>query len=339
MRGKREFVARACSRTGITKVLESLPQRPVLIILNYHRVGNAADTPFDSGTFSATPEELDSQLAYLKRRFNMATLEEALGMVDGNCEAPRRTSVLITFDDGYLDNYTLAFPILRNHGVQGVFFLPTAFVGSGKLPWWDAIAYMIKESRQKSIRLDYPQPAAFDLGTDGATRVSMQILHTFIQPAVKEPARFIADLEKACGTSRPESAGERLFLSWEEAREMQRCGMAFGSHTDTHEVLSKLSPERQREEVFRSREILERELDRRIDTLAYPVGQRYCFSPDTVEALKQTGYRAAFSFYGGLNRPGETQPFDICRYSVGDQSYARLRLQTSLAAVSGTRWF
>jgi len=51
MRGKREFVARACSRTGITKVLESLPQRPVLIILNYHRVGNAADTPFDSGTF------------------------------------------------------------------------------------------------------------------------------------------------------------------------------------------------------------------------------------------------------------------------------------------------
>jgi hypothetical protein len=58
-----------------------------------------------------------------------------------------------------------------------------------------------------------------------------------------------------------------------------------------------------------------------------------------VEALKQTGYRAAFSFYGGLNRPGEMQPFDIRRYSVGDQSYARLRLQTSLAAVSGTRWF
>src|SRR5882757_5686648 len=153
MRGKREFLARACSRTGITKVLESLPQRLVLMILNYHRVGNAADTPFDSRTFSATPEELDSQLAYLKRRFHMATLEEALGIVNGNREAPRRTSVLITFDDGYLDNYTLAFPMLRKHGVQGVFFLPTAFVGSGKLPWWDAIAYMIKKSRQKSIRL------------------------------------------------------------------------------------------------------------------------------------------------------------------------------------------
>ncbi|HMJ62548.1 MAG TPA: polysaccharide deacetylase family protein [Bryobacteraceae bacterium] len=337
MRGKREFVARACSRTGITKVLESLPQRPVLIILNYHRVGHGADTPYDSGTFSATPEELDSQLAYLKRRFNMATLETTLDMLTG--DAPRRTSVLITFDDGYLDNYTLAFPILRKHGVEGVFFLPTAFVGTGKLPWWDAIAYMIKKSRKKSIALDYPHPATFDLANDGAALVSMRILHAFIQPAVKDPTRFIADLEKACETARPESSAERLFLSWEEAREMQRGGMAFGSHTDTHEVLSKLSPERQREEVFRSREILERELDRPIDALAYPVGQQYCFSADTVEALKQTGYRAAFSFYGGLNRPGEMQPFDIRRYSVGDQSYARLRLQTALAAVSGTRWF
>jgi peptidoglycan/xylan/chitin deacetylase (PgdA/CDA1 family) len=337
MRGKREFVARACSRTGITRVLESLPQRPVLIILNYHRVGNAAETPYDSGTFSATPEELDFQLAYLKRRFNMATLETALNMLNGN--ATRRTSVLITFDDGYLDNYTLAFPILRKHGVQGVFFLPTAFVGTARLPWWDAIAYMIKTSQKKSIHLDYPQPATFDLENDGAALVSMQILHAFIQPAVKDPARFIADLEKACETPRPEGAPERLFLNWEEAREMQRRGMAFGSHTDTHEVLSKLSPERQREEVFHSREVLERELDCRIDALAYPVGQRYCFSADTVEALKQTGYRAAFSFYGGLNRPGEMQPFDIRRYSVGDQSYARLRLQTSLAAVSGTRWF
>jgi len=94
MRGKREFVARACAQTGITKVLEKLPQRSVLIILNYHRVGDAAETPFDSGTFSATPAELDLQIRYFQSRFEMATLETALAMLNG--EAPRRTSVLIT---------------------------------------------------------------------------------------------------------------------------------------------------------------------------------------------------------------------------------------------------
>jgi peptidoglycan/xylan/chitin deacetylase (PgdA/CDA1 family) len=337
MRGKREFVARACARTGVTKILEKLPQRSVLIILNYHRVGYAAETPFDSGTFSATPAELDAQIAYLKDHFDMTTLERAVAMLNG--ETPRRASILITFDDGYLDNYMLAFPILRKHGVQGVFFLPTAFIGKARVPWWDAIAYMVKKCRKKSIHLDYPGPATFDLENDGVRRVSIQILNAFIQPEVKDSARFIAQLEEICEIPRPERSEERLFLNWDEAREMQQHGMAFGSHTHTHDILSKLSPERQREEVFQSREILENELKQRIDTLAYPVGQRHCFSADTVEALEKTGYRAAFSFYGGLNRPGETQPFDICRFSVGDQSYARLRLQTSLAAVSGTRWF
>ena len=127
MRGKRELAARASAWVGFTSVLENLPQRRVLMILTYHRIGNAEDTPFDSNVFSATAEELDAQIAYFKRRFHMATLEEALAMNSGH--GPRGTSVLITFDDGYLDNYNLAFPILRSHGVQGVFFLPTAFRG------------------------------------------------------------------------------------------------------------------------------------------------------------------------------------------------------------------
>jgi peptidoglycan/xylan/chitin deacetylase (PgdA/CDA1 family) len=337
MRGKREFLARVCSRGGLTRVLETLPQRRTLIILNYHRVGNADETPFDSGVFSATAEQFDSQIAYFKRRFHMATLEEVFAMIGG--DAPRGTSVLITFDDGYLDNYTLAFPILHTHGVQGVFFLPTAFIGTGKLPWWDMIAYIVKQSVKKRIHIEYPESAVFDLEVDGGKGVSMQILRLFTQPAVKDPERFIANLEKVCEVSRPKDGAERCFLDWQEARDMQKHGMAFGSHTHSHEILTKLSPELQREEVRYSREILERELNRCIDILAYPVGLKHCFSADTVSALEQTGYRAAFSFYGGSNRPGHIQPFDIKRYGVGDQSFARLRLQTALGAVTGTRWF
>src|SRR5580698_5094484 len=101
MRGKRELLARLCYRTGLTRVLEALPQRRTLIILNYHRIGNADETPFDSGVFSATAEQFDSHIAYLKRRFHMATLEEVFAMIGG--DVPQGTSVLVTFDDGYLD--------------------------------------------------------------------------------------------------------------------------------------------------------------------------------------------------------------------------------------------
>jgi peptidoglycan/xylan/chitin deacetylase (PgdA/CDA1 family) len=337
MRGKRELLAHLSSWTGLTRVLEALPQRRALMILNYHRIGNAEVTPFDSGVFSATAEQFDSQIAYLKRRFHMANLEEALGMLSG--DVPQGTSVLVTLDDGYLDNYTLAFPILRRHGVQAVFFLPTAFVGSGKLPWWDVIAYIIKHSIKKHIHLEYPEPANFDLISVGPKHVSAQILRLFTQVAVKDPEHFITELEKACEVSRPSGSVERCFLDWDEAREMQEHGMAFGSHTHSHEILTRLSPELQREEARYSRDILENELNRRVDILAYPVGLKHCFSADTISVLEQTGYRAAFSYYGGSNRPGEMQAFDMRRYGVSGLSFARFRLQTSLRAVGGAGSF
>jgi peptidoglycan/xylan/chitin deacetylase (PgdA/CDA1 family) len=318
-------------------MLEVLPKRRVLTVLNYHRIGNSGDTPYDPGVFSATAEEFERQIAHLKRRFYMTTLDEAVGMVKG--DVPLRPSVLITFDDGYLDNYTLAFPILRAHGVQGVFFLPTSYVGTSHVPWWDVIAYVIKHSRKEIIRLEYPEAAEFNLKLDGTAQVIMKVLRLYKQPSMTNHDRFLNDLQTACDAGAPPPNAERCFMSWQEAREMQEQGMAFGSHTHSHELLSKLSVERQREECRRSREILERELNRRIDVMAYPVGARHTFTPQTVQALETNGYRAAFSFYGGFNRPGETKAFDICRFGVEPQDHSRFRFKMALGTFTGTQWF
>jgi peptidoglycan/xylan/chitin deacetylase (PgdA/CDA1 family) len=332
MLGKREFVARLSARFGVTSAIEFLPKRHQLLILNYHRIGNPAATPYDSGTFSATTEEFDEQIGYLKRRFHMATLEEALE------STPSATSVLITFDDGYLDNYTEAFPILKSHGVQGVFFLPTAFVGTGQIPWWDSIAYILKHSRNREIQLDYPESAHFDLDREPVLRVIEQVLGIAKRSEVRTDL-LIGDLERACDCPRPSGGEDRCFLSWEEAREMKGAGMAFGSHTHTHEILSKLTPDRQMEELKVSREIMERELGQPIRTLAYPVGAPSTFSAVTMDAAEKAGYVAAFSFFGGINRPGQIERFNIRRVGVASPSIPRLRLQTALVAVTGSVWF
>ncbi|MBV9612918.1 MAG: polysaccharide deacetylase family protein [Acidobacteriaceae bacterium] len=336
--GKRELLARVCERSGFTRLMEWMPKRRGLMILNYHRIGNAHETPYDSGTFSATAEEFDWQIGYLKRHFPVITLPEALEMVNGEGGAARSASVLITFDDGYLDGYTEAFPILRAHGLPAVFFLPTAFVGTGNLPWWDVVAFLLKQSRRRVIHLQYPQAASFDLDAIGLQKATMQVLALYKQPSMKDPEKFVANVENACESSRPSQNAERCFLSWQEAREMQSAGMYFGSHTHSHPVLAQLLAEDQTRELRRSREILERELHGRVDTLAYPVGARHSFTGDTLQALRDTGYSAAFSFYGGFNEPGSIAPFDIRRWGVGDQSRARLRLQTALGTFTGRVW-
>jgi peptidoglycan/xylan/chitin deacetylase (PgdA/CDA1 family) len=317
-------------------VLERLPKRRALIVLNYHRIGNTHESLYDPDTFSATTEELERQIVYLKRRFHIATLEETMAIAEGR--SPRTASVLITFDDGYLDNYTVAFPLLRLHGVQGVFFLPTSFIGTNHLPWWDLIAYTIRHSRAEVVRLNYPEPGIFDLSGSGKLLSTRKILQLYKHPDMLDQDRFFRELKVACGYVGPPNM-DRCFLNWQEAREMQQAGMAFGSHTHRHEILSKLSAAEEREELSRSRQILERELGGRVEALAYPVGLRHTFCARTQQALRDSGYRAAFSFYGGVNQPGRIDPLEIRRFGVGDQSHARLRLQTTLGALTGAWWF
>jgi peptidoglycan/xylan/chitin deacetylase (PgdA/CDA1 family) len=315
-----------------------MPSRPVLMILNYHRIGDPDATEYDPGVFSCSGEEFDWQIGYLKRRFRTTTLEDLLGLLsgDGRLTEPR---VLITFDDGYIDNYQLAYPVLRRHGVQGVFFLPTGFAGTARIPWWDEIAFIVKRARRTRFRLEYPQVQDFDLETHGAAGSLRNILQLYKQPAMRDHARFIEQLERACDSPRPGSGAQRCFLDWNEAREMQQGGMAFGSHTHNHEILSKLPARSQLQELMVSREILERELGRTVDTLAYPVGARDTFSAETVDALRQAKYRAAFSFYAGFNAAGSIARFDIRRCGVDRQSRKRLRLQTAIGAHGGNTWF
>jgi len=331
MRGKRLLLAEASARVGMTRVLEALLRRDALLVLNYHRIGNAEETPYDSGTFGPTAEEFDWELGYLKSRFDCIGLEQALAMMTG--KAPLRSSLLITFDDGYLDNYQTAFPILRSHGLPATFFLPTSFIATQRLPWWDTIAYIVKHSRKDSFRIQYPKAAEFTVDRQKPSNTVFQVLCFCSQNATTDYSPLIEELEAVCDCARPNGASERCFLNWDEAREMQGAGMSFGSHTHSHEVLSGLSLERQVEELSQSRAILERELGRPIDVLAYPVGRPYTFNDDTRGALERCGYRAAFSFYGGANLKSSVNRLDIRREDCYSPSTALFRLQTTLAAV------
>ena len=81
--GKRELLARGLRWSGATFLLALLPARDSLLVLNYHRIGNAEEDLFDPGVFSATAEQFNDQIAYLKRRLSLVTLDEALAFIDG----------------------------------------------------------------------------------------------------------------------------------------------------------------------------------------------------------------------------------------------------------------
>jgi len=336
--GKRELLARGLFWSGISFLLSQLPEQDLLLVLNYHRIGNPDDELFDPGVFSATADQLDDQISYLKRRVSVVSLEETLAFVNGSIkEKTRRCRVLITFDDGYLDNYEIAFPILQSHEVQGVFFLATSMVGSRHVPWWDHIAYLVRTTRRRTFSLHYPFDLAVDIEGSGLTKSLRDVLSLYKKPENSDPERFILELaEEAEGKNLPESL--RRFISWDEARTMIKGGMAIGSHTHSHNVLSQLVPSQQYAELLQSRAILKKQLGIEADVLAYPVGGITSFSDQTQMFARELGYRAAFSFHGGTNMQGKTSPYNVKRIGVGDQSWCRFQVQTTVCRLTGSYW-
>src|SRR6185295_13403099 len=118
-----------------------------LTVVNYHRIDDPHRRDFDSfkPNVSATPDDFNEQMDYLAKWFNVISLLDLIEWLDGHKNLPPYAA-LITFDDGYLDNYTAAFPILRQHDFPALIFLTTEHIGTDAPFYWDMAAYCFRRT-------------------------------------------------------------------------------------------------------------------------------------------------------------------------------------------------
>jgi peptidoglycan/xylan/chitin deacetylase (PgdA/CDA1 family) len=313
---KRDRVAAILSAGGLLRILEMLARRPRLLVLNYHRIGSCAYNRFDDGVFSATADAFREHVRYLRDNFEMLGQDELLNAADRGF-ALDHAAAIITFDDGYRDNFELAFPILREFGVPAFFFIPTGYVDRPRLPWWDRIAFIVKNTEADRLCLEVPRPFEVELDHLGRDRAIWELLRLFKTADDFEERIFFDHLETRAEVAVDvETLGRELFISWDEIRQMRAAGMVIGSHTHSHRILGRLPEADQRDELAVSKARLEAELGQSVETIAYPVGLRRAFSELTKRLAREVGYRVGFSYYGGINRADQTDPFDVRRIAV-----------------------
>lgn len=306
--GKRYALASVLAARPTRRVLgRILPPR--LTVYTYHRIaGRAYDTAFDEDVFGPLEEEFAREIRYLKQVSDPISESDLLDAYAGKIQLPRQAT-LVTFDDGYKDNYTRALPILKSEGVSAIFFIPTHAIDEREVGWWDLIAWMVKRSPLHSFTWN---GHTFRLEGDRIAVIRELQRQMKLRPA-SETLHWM-DLLSQCLHSplptRAEREGE--LMTWEDVRDTLRQGFAIGSHTVTHRVLATLDLETQRHELRRSREILEERTGARIRTLAYPVGGYEHFSLETKTLAQEAGYEAAFSFRTGFNTHG----LPVDRYDI-----------------------
>lgn len=320
---KRELLRRLLRLSGATWIRWHLLLKG-LHCFNYHRIGNPTETEFDRGVFSCTQRHFRDHVEVLAGRFKLITAHDLLGEVKNEAEQLRPLG-MITFDDAYIDNYSLAYPVLREYGVAATFFVPTAFVGSSAVPWWDEIAWVMRHATVTHLALD-ATGEPLEVGPHVTDRTIMRALQ-WVRKQPVDMGQLVGGIRAKCRPA-PEcpSGGTTPFMNWGQLREMSGAGMCIGSHTHTHRILSTLSPEAQADELKTSKSILERELGTQVHAVAYPVGSSTAYTAKTCAMAQQAGYRLGFSFERRANGLPLRDRFRIGRYAIdGDMNGMRLR--------------
>ena len=274
-------------------------------ILLYHRVNDDNDAFFPGVGIAA----FRRQMEYIAENYRVCELGEAIDRMT-NDDVPDR-AIVITFDDGYRDNFTNAYPILRQLGIPATIFLATGAIDSGMVLWHDLVFSAFRTTRVNVLKGFPTAGSIYSLQFVSQRLAAQQRVLEFLW-SLKDEDRTLAvarlrECLEVC--SKPE---RDLMLSWDEIRLMHRNGISFGSHTMTHPILSKLSASRLEREVLDSKRAIEANLQCNVQTFAYPVGRSQDFDDRTKSLLRDTGYRCAVTTRFGVNRPNQDR-FELRR--------------------------
>lgn len=267
---------------------------PLPRILAYHSIDKVRLKPLE---IEQDAENFEKQVLFLKKNFNVISLSEFLKCMRDGRGYPRN-SVLITFDDGYRDNYTNAFPVLKANGVSAAVFISTAPIEMGEPLFFDALRYAVMSTSRHMLDLTGFGLKRYLLEKSDEMRASGVIREITLKSKEMDNSRkseLTGFIYERLGLDYEELKGKRLYLSWDEIREMAGCGIEFGSHTVTHPRLSALSPEACSSELVNSKKLIEERIGRPVKTLAYPFGGKMEFNESVEKAAREAGYECAFS--------------------------------------------
>lgn len=308
-----------------------------VVVLMYHRVCNPETDPWQ---LSVSPDHFDQQIRTIKQHFNVIPMGDFLHQMDK--KKFEKNSVIITFDDGYADNYVYAKPILEKYACPATFFIATHFTGKQTPFWWDVLESVILHSPvipgKLLIELD-SAPFEFDLEMQPLTsemyekhknwkwsdnpptkrcELYLQLWQRLQPLPFNEIEKSMLVIKRWAGYS-AESARDSPMDSNQLTDLSDHSLFTLGVHTSTHPALDNHPPDVQLEEISTSKQLLEKQYGKEINVISYPYGRLNGITINIVSALKfSAGFTTTEKVAGKNSYPLTLGRFQVNNYS-GDQ--------------------
>ena len=295
-----------------------------VLILSYHRVvGNfALEASRGLPTLNIEQKTFRRHLEVLQESHDIVTLDDALLILSGQKRVDRDVAV-ITFDDGYRDVYTWAFPVMREMKVPGIVYVPSGFINTERRLGHDRLWAALFRMQDRKIG-----PLAVGVGGEGekwlveafagevgAHKALERLIGAHATPALYK----LADaLEDRLGLSAVKVPDGQLPMTWDQLRELDAHEFITGGHTAEHTVLTNQCLADARREIAECKQVIEKGLQKPIKHFAYCNGY---YSAGVAQALKDEGFVSGVTTEDMPNVPG-VDPFALKRKVLWENSSA-----------------
>jgi peptidoglycan/xylan/chitin deacetylase (PgdA/CDA1 family) len=193
----------------------------------------------------------------------------------------RKLPIVFTFDDGWVDTYAVAFPIAREYRIPFVVFVCPELLDKAVPFWPEHLVALMRET-------------GASLPSDEAE----QLIERLKRALPEQREQYLAKLRQKAPTNTEQvraMSADRT-MSWTAVRQMVGQGVCIGSHTQTHQILTMISPESVQRELRDSKASIENVLSQCCETFAYPNGN---WSPETRNLVSEAGYKFAVTTMSG----------------------------------------
>ena len=315
-----------------SKITNSIVNRKVTIVM-YHYVRDLQNGryPKIKGLDILLFKE---QIKYLKKHYHFITMEMLIDSIDNNSALPNK-SVLLTFDDAYIDHFNYVFPVLDENRIQGSFFPPVKVITNNLVLDVNKIHFILAQEDDKSkiiseIKCELNKyRKEYNLESDSffykklahSTRydsADIQFIKRLLQVELDENLRKIItnNLFEKVVQMDENSFSRELYMDIEQIKCMQRNGMHIGSHGYDHYWLGTLTKENQRNEINKSLEFLKDVgADLKNWTMCYPYGN---YDIKTLELLSEYKCKLALTTETNIADLWEFNKYELPRLDTND---------------------
>lgn len=306
------------NKTGINRLIAKNTNKN-LLILNYHGVVPEPDFEISPNHLKAS--EFEKQIQYFSRHYNVLNPND---LIDQNNKQIQKNkiNIVITFDDGYENNYQYAFPILKKYNCPAIIFPVTSLIDTTEATWYDKID-ITKSQITEEILKKRIKPLLEEITGKTYSRIAIRDIKNELKLLSKvEKDNFFHNYFKFISSkslSESTLAPYYKMLSKEQIRELLKSNLIhFGSHTHTHPNLDSISREEMELELITSKEILEEITKKDINSIAFPDG---AYNSIVKETVRKKDYKIQYA----VNFRLDNDQFDkdiFKRFSVSNTTNA-----------------